>query len=462
MSGEPRVSRAELLRKLVHIGCGGFAFLLRFLLPWQAALLALAAFLHNYFVLPRLGGRGLWREADRRRGYPVGIYIYPLAVLALALWFWGDLVAVAALWALMAFGDGMASLAGQALGGPRLPWNRSKGWSGFAAFVAFGGAGAALLIPWTSRLPLAPGAAHWPHTLALAFGIALVGALVESAPTTLDDNLTLPLVTALVYPLLAGVVPSLLLAHPDLTYRLLIGLGVNGLVAVAALYAGAIDLVGGLAAVLIGTSITVGLGVPALVQMVVFFALGTTATRIGYRIKAARGIAQERGGRRGVVHAFANGGIPAFLALAAGLTPPPLGAVLALAYAGAVATAAADTCSSEVGKAYGRRTFLITSLRPVPPGTEGAISLEGTLGGFGGALLVALVGPLTGAYGLAAALLVAVAGLLGSLAESVIGTVAEARGWMGNDMLNALNTAIGALFVFLFLRLAALAGLTLF
>src|SRR6185295_1801836 len=93
-------------------------------------------------------------------------------------------------------------------------------------------------------------------------------------------------------------------------------------------------------------------------------------------------------------------------------------------YAAAVATAAADTCSSEIGKAYGRRTFLITSLRPVAPGTEGAVSLEGTLGGLGGALLVAL---------------------LGSLAESVIGTVAEREGWMGNDLLNALNTAIGAL-----------------
>jgi uncharacterized protein (TIGR00297 family) len=114
-----------------------------------------------------------------------------------------------------------------------------------------------------------------------------------------------------------------------------------------------------------------------------------------------------------------------------------------------------------VGKAFGRRTFLITSLRPVPPGTEGAISLEGTLGGFGGALLVALVGPLTGAYGWAAALAVAVAGLLGSLAESVIGTVAERRGWMGNDMLNALNTAIGAIFLVVIFRLLSLAGLSL-
>ena len=36
------------------------------------------------------------------------------------------------------------------------------------------------------------------------------------------------------------------------------------------------------------------------------------------------------------------------------------------------------------------------------------------------------------------------AGFLGALAESVIGTVAEKRGWLENHGLNALNTAIGA------------------
>jgi uncharacterized protein (TIGR00297 family) len=105
-----------------------------------------------------------------------------------------------------------------------------------------------------------------------------------------------------------------------------------------------------------------------------------------------------------------------------------------------------------VGKAYGRRTFLITSLRPVPPGTEGAVSLEGTLGGLVGGMLVALVGTAFGLYGLREAMLVGLAGLVGSLAESVLGTVAERKGWMGNDLLNATNTAIGALVVCLFAR----------
>jgi len=89
----------------------------------------------------------------------------------------------------------------------------------------------------------------------------------------------------------------------------------------------------------------------------------------------------------------------------------------------------------------------------VPPGTEGAVSLEGTLAGLGGALAVAAVGVATGLFGWRAALVVAVAGLLGSLAESLLGTVAEKRGWMDNNLLNAANTAIGALVAVALVRL---------
>jgi len=81
------------------------------------------------------------------------------------------------------------------------------------------------------------------------------------------------------------------------------------------------------------------------------------------------------------------------------------------------------------------------------------LSLEGTMGGFLGALAVSATGVWSGLFGWPAALLVAVAGLLGSLAESVLGTVAERRGWMDNNLLNAANTAIGALVAILIVRL---------
>ena len=446
------MSRGELLRKAVHMGCGGFAFLLRDLSPPQAAAMAVSAFLFNWQVLPRIGGRTLWRSGDHAQGFPRGILLYPLSVLALILYFWSALWMAAALWGVLAFGDGAASLVGQTVGGPRLPWNRDKGWVGFAAFIVFGTLGAACLIAWTARLPLDPLAWHASRTLGVAFVTALACALVESLPTTLDDNLTVPLIGALVLPLVAQADPSLWASDPGFPGRVLLGLGTNLAVALFALAAGSIDRGGALSAVFIGTVITASLGLSGFAVMAAFFVLGSLATRLGYRVKAARGIGQEKGGARGWRNAWANGGVPAFLAALAGLTAVPLHDLLVLAYAAAVATAAADTCSSEVGKAYGRRTFLITSLRPVAPGTEGAVSLEGTLGGFFGGLVVAVTGMAFGLYGAREAMLVGVAGLLGSLAESVLGTVAERQGWMGNDLLNATNTAIGAVFVCLFAR----------
>lgn len=452
------LERGELARRLVHVGCVGFAFLLRWLSWWQGALLALAAFVFNWQVLPRVGGKGMWRGTDLARGYSVGILAYPLAVLALVLLFHDRLWMAAAGWGILAVGDGMASLVGQASGGPRLAWNRGKSWAGFASFVVFGAAAAAALAAWTTRSPLGPDAAHWPRTLGVALALALACAIVESLPSTLDDNVTVPLTVALVLPLFAAAVPELLVGDPLLPRRFLLGLALNGALAAAALLARSIDVPGAVSAVAIGTAITAGLGLSGLALMVTFFVVGTLATRLGYGKKAARGIAQERGGARGWRHAWANGAVPAFLAVLAGMAPAGLRDLLALAYAGSVATAAADTCSSEIGKAYGRRTVLLTTLRPVPRGTEGAVSLEGTAAALGGSLLVGAAGVATGLFAWPSALVVALAGLLGSLAESLLGTVAERRGWMSNDLLNAANTAIGAVFAVLIVRLLGAGG----
>ncbi len=446
------LTASELKRKLTHVAVGGFALLLRWLTWPQAAAMAVAAFVFNWQVLPRIGGRRMWREAETARGYPRGILLYPLSVLALVLVFRHEPWKAAAIWAVLALGDGMASLVGLAAGGRRLPWNPGKTWSGFAAFVVFGTLGALALAVWTQRLPDA--AMLSPSLAGAMIAMALLCALVESLPTSLDDNVTVPLAGAIVLWAVEandGVLRRLLLADPGAPGRLLVGLAVNAAIALLAWRARSVDGLGALSAVVIGAVITVGLGLPGLAVMIAFFVVGSAVTRVGYAVKAARGIAQEKGGARGWRNAWANGGVAAALALLAASGPDSH--LFAVAYAAAVATAAADTCSSEIGKAYGRRTVLITSLRPVPPGTEGAISLEGTLGGLGGGLVVACVGALAGLYSWTAALLVALAGLLGSLAESVIGTVAERRGWMGNDALNALNTAIGAACAVILVRL---------
>lgn len=178
------------------VGLGAFAVV--FLGPVRSALLAFTLLLFNAFVWPRLGGRKVWREEDSRRGFAVGIVLYPLVLLALVLVFWNRLDVVAAVWAILAFGDGMAAIVGTAAGGSRLgarlPWNPEKSWAGSLAFWVFGALGAAAALWWTLEHQ---GREMTPVSLFVAAALtALVAASVESWPSKLDDNLTVSVSSA--------------------------------------------------------------------------------------------------------------------------------------------------------------------------------------------------------------------------------------------------------------------------
>jgi uncharacterized protein (TIGR00297 family) len=163
---------------------------------------------------------------------------------------------------------------------------------------------------------------------------------------------------------------------------------------------------------------------------------------VGYAVKQAAGIAQARGGARGVRNAVANCGAGAVLIMLAAATPH--GALLLVGFVAAFATAAFDTVSSEIGQVYGRRTFLITTLRPVPRGTEGAISLEGTLAGVAASLLLGGLGVATGLIPVAALGPVLAGAFAGAMGESVLGASLEARQVVDNEVVNFLNTVAGA------------------
>jgi uncharacterized protein (TIGR00297 family) len=128
------------------------------------------------------------------------------------------------------------------------------------------------------------------------------------------------------------------------------------------------------------------------------------------------------------------------------LAPLPWRQPLLLAFVASFAAKLGDTCGSEVGKRWGRRCVLITNLRPVPPGTDGAISLEGTLASLAGSALMAGLGLLLGLLpDGASALLVSVVGLLATVLESVIGATAQRRwGWLSNELVNGIQTALAA------------------
>ncbi len=435
------LSRGELLRKLVHMGVGLIALAVPFLGAGKAALCALAAVAGNLFLLPRVGGKKLWRADEAKRGMSLGIVLYPFAVLLLLLVFWRHLEIALAIWGILAFGDGMASVVGMTMGKARLPWNPRKSWAGSLAYWLFGTLGSSVLYWWT--VTRTGGEVDLPFMVTICAATALFAALIESQPQGIDDNISVPLLSgALLFALASSQGAWGGLVGDGFLLRLAIGAGINLALGVLAYKARSVDMSGALVGFLLGTTIYAFLDWRGFLHLAAFFVLGTGTTKIGYQKKAAAKLAQEGGGRRSARHAVANAGVAALLAVFAVVTPYTT--LCLVAFVAAFATASGDTVSSELGQLWGRRTFMITTLKPVPRGTEGAVSVEGTVSGLIASFLVALLGHLVGFYGFAVALLVTVAAFVGTTMESLVGATLEKSGLLDNEAVNFLNTLIGA------------------
>ncbi|SHN27439.1 DUF92 domain-containing protein [Chitinophaga sp. CF418] len=192
---------------------------------------------------------------------------------------------------------------------------------------------------------------------------------------------------------------------------------------------------------LIGFIAILGTGWTGLLSLLLFFILGVWATSHRKDLKAkitSEGIHPES---RKASQVFANGGVAGIVSFVAYLDPSHL-ALYELMVAASLASALADTLSSELGMVYGRNFYNIWSFKREAKGLDGVVSLEGTLIGTVGAALIALLYAGFDKMGI----IVLLAGVLGNLLDSVLGATLERDKHIGNDAVNFLNTLFAAIF----------------
>ena len=371
-----------------------------------------------------------------------GIVLYPISVLVLVVLYRNHLHIAAAAWAIMALGDGMATVIGEAVGGSALPWNRQKTWSGFISFAVAGTLGAYLLTRWI--VPEIPPS----RTLLVCAAASLLGAVVESIPIPLDDNVTVPLVVGAFMFCAFLVERSALDSNlPYLGRRIFLAIAVNLAFALLACALKAASRSGAVCGFFLGTAIYLGYGYKSFLLLFAFVLLGSVATRLGLSKKAARGVAERRGGARSWREALANLLAAAFFAVLVITTHHEAAFLIALV--AALAEAAGDTVSSEIGQWASDRAYLITTFEAVPAGEDGGISLGGTAAGFAASAIIMGLGlglGLCGPFRFAGPAIALGAAGAGNLFDSFLGATIQRRGLVTNGIVNFAGTSVaGAL-----------------
>jgi uncharacterized protein (TIGR00297 family) len=417
----------------------------------------------NLFILPR-AAPGLYRAEARGLG-ALEIILYPAALCACVAalgfpptgkpaWY----LPLGAAWFALAVIDACIGLCCRLIPrGPALPWNPRKP----AAGVLLGAILAALPAYALARWAVPSGAGGWPGPWILF----LAAVLAETLWFGVADNIVIPFTICVLAPLApnpfwasgpaAWPAPlwapgapaafdtgAALSPDPGMLAAIVLVPAAFGLLAFAArlLTAGG-ALAGALMAFLLMRA------EPRLLLFLgLFFVLGNAATRFGFARKRERGLAEARGGRRGAAEVFGAMGLAAWMTPLAHLARAE-GHGMAQALLVCVAPLAAktfDTVSSEIGKAAGGATLSLRSFRCVPPGSEGGVSLAGTLAGLAAAACVsACIVPLGWGSREQAAILLGIA-LAANLFESLWAEYAGPRGLDQGPHTNVLMTLLAA------------------
>ena len=200
----------------------------------------------------------------------------------------------------------------------------------------------------------------------------------------------------------------------------------------------ALDLFGSAVMIIMGVVIIFSAGANWLVLIVLFLLMSLLATRYSKKYKCSLG---QFEGRRTSKNVISNGVVACFMAAFGGYYLPFVGGFI-----GAIATATADTLGSEIG-VLDQHPCLITTLQKVDPGTNGAVSVLGTVAGIIGAAIIGIAAYFLGIVPspLSAITVSIISGTVGCFMDSILGAVFENHGMMTNEHVNLTATIVGAI-----------------
>jgi len=478
-------------RKIVHIGVAHWWIIaMLWIESLTVALIGPVSFiLINTWSWKTHAFAAMEHEEHRRN---LGTIWFPLALTGLVLLTWGGvfprwygLVAILVL----GWGDGLASVVGERLGAR--PGSRrfavpggNKSVAGTATIFLASGMVTALLV-WLFTGPLAGSTATvlgvtslpgrvWTGLLQIlqsAGERAWVGRPTDHAVllalSRLDGVVRLVAEQAGTHLLDPGrwamaptgilVLAALLSMPPEWVIRIAWAVGFNVLVASLAYLRRSVTGGGAITGAFLGFLIFLAGGGFYWSVLMAFFFSSNVLGRIKSGRRAVAETITEKGGRRDTVQVLANGGLAAAMAVAHGLTGSP---VFMFGFAIALAAATADTWASEIGVLSNREPLSILTMRPVPRGTSGGVSLLGLFAAGGGAFFIGLW--FAAGYGIAAATalppvdgpgslptpgavtanwnaletlvliaMITAGGFLGSLVDSLLGATVQAQYWDG-------------------------------
>ena len=448
-----KINNKQISRKIIHILCGNWIVIAFtcFDSLWAAMIPPVSFIFINYISYRR----DLFQAMEGRKSMGTVYYAVSLLVLTVSGWLLKfPAMAYTGIFG-MAYGDGLAAVLGERFSSRR--WNingNGKSYIGSGAVLLFSAASA-----WGAGLFF-----NLPQLLPIALLCGVFAAYVELYGQNGGDNLSLPLGAAALYYCFYA------LQAQGYVWQFWLIVGVTLLILAAAVWRGAITGSGAGVAFLVGVLVFTGGGFRLYAGLILFFMIGSLSSKFKQEQKKNSEKLQQRSGARGWLQVLVNSAA-VLAALWLGQLWHQERAAFLAAFS-ALAAAAADTVSSDLGMLTRGRTFSILTGKPVTKGLSGGVSIQGLACGFLAAAALGLL--LVTKYSAGEVLIVIGCGFLGTVVDSVLGelfqvkyqtaegTVTEVprepdgsqrrkiRGWpwVNNDMVNLLAQFLSALLSF--------------